>query len=94
MFNEITAIDHFGCAYTGIYKAPYSLSPEGFDSVMATNHVGHFLLTLSLIDILKRSAPSRIVNVSSVAHSFINEVDYTNKAALGMHPFLFLWLIM
>jgi len=44
------------------------LSSDGIEMTMALNHLGVFLLTLSLLDLLKASAPSRIVNVSSAAH--------------------------
>ncbi|XP_063701777.1 retinol dehydrogenase 14-like isoform X3 [Culicoides brevitarsis] len=43
-------------------------SVDGLEMVMATNYFGQFLLTHLLIDLLKRSAPSRIVIVSSVLH--------------------------
>ncbi|XP_015597184.1 retinol dehydrogenase 14 isoform X1 [Cephus cinctus] len=38
---------------------------DGLEMTMATNHYGPFLLTHLLIDLLKRSAPSRIVIVAS-----------------------------
>jgi len=41
---------------------------EGIEKTMALNHLGYFRLTLELLDLLKRSAPSRVVNVASEAH--------------------------
>ena len=49
-------------------------SVDGIEMTFALNHLGYYLLTTLLLDLLKVSAPARIVNVSSKSHHIDRQV--------------------
>ena len=52
----------------GLVQSKRTETPDGIETQLAINHLAPFLLTNLLLDLLKASAPSRIVTVSSDAH--------------------------
>ncbi len=64
----------------GVMLTKRQLSIDGYEMQYAVHHLGPFLLTHLLLDLMKASAPSRIVNVSSKLHGMAN-IEFDNLQA-------------
>lgn len=74
----------------GAYFLRRQESVDNYEMTFTTNHLSYFLLTDLLLDLIKVSAPARIINVSSNSH-YNNPIDFDdlqNKARYrGMQPY-------
>lgn len=61
----------------GLAVGTRTITVDGIEMTFAVNHLAYFLLTHLLLDRLKSSARSRIINVSSEAHRRVN-LDFDN----------------
>ena len=61
----------------GIMQTPQTTTKDGFELQFGTNHLGHFLWTSLLIDLVEAAPDGRVVTVSSIAHKF-GELDLTD----------------
>ncbi|KAJ2850675.1 hypothetical protein IWW36_001719 [Coemansia brasiliensis] len=62
----------------GVMACPLSKTTENIEMQFGTNHVGHFILTMGLLEQLKKAQDgARILIVSSIASFLQSEIDYT-----------------
>ncbi len=52
----------------GLMGPDFKLSKQGIETQMATNHLGHFVLTAGLWDQLNQSENPKVISLSSVVH--------------------------
>ena len=85
----------------GSINAKKQLTVDGFEKTWGTNYLGHFLLTMLLLEKLKASAPSRIIILSSIMHKYtsknpLEDMNYEHKKykhfeAYGNSKLMNLW---
>ncbi|KAK4120495.1 NAD(P)-binding protein [Parathielavia appendiculata] len=66
-WDDVPAIDVL-INNAGIMAVDYAVSPDGFESHFATNHLGHFLFTNLIMGKILAAGKPRVVNVSSDGH--------------------------
>lgn len=79
--SSLSSVDDFASSFIEVYErldlfiqnagimmVPYAKTADGFESQMATNHLGHFALTGRLLPLIQKTPGARVVTVSSVAH--------------------------
>lgn len=59
----------------GVFRPRRELTPDGFETTFAVNHLAPFALTLGLVDMLEAGG-GRVVNVSSMVHA--DAIDFEN----------------
>ncbi|KAF9965911.1 hypothetical protein BGZ70_003815 [Mortierella alpina] len=60
----------------GMMDIPFGLTKEGYEMQFGVNHLGHFVLTLELLPMLKKSTQGRIIVLSSGAHYSSDNIRY------------------
>lgn len=69
----------------GVMATPERRTADGFELQLASNHLGHFVLTARLLPALSRSTGSRVVSVTSTARHFGRPVDPENPHLRGRY---------
>jgi len=66
----------------GAMFTDYRLTPDGIEQTFALNHIGYFLLTTELLDLIRKTPNARVVSTASEAHRMSKlDLDYVVKRA-------------
>ena len=89
--NELKAIDLL-INNAGVVNTEYSETIDGIENTFAVNHLGYFLFTNLLLDLVKKESESRIINVSSAAHHFVkgmqwDDINYKDDFKMGLKAY-------
>ena len=89
--NDLKAIDLL-VNNAGVVNTEYSETIDGIENTFAVNHLGYFLFTNLLLDLVKKESESRIINVSSAAHHFVkgmqwDDINYKDDFKMGLKAY-------
>uniref|UniRef100_A0A3Q3VTP8 Uncharacterized protein n=1 Tax=Mola mola TaxID=94237 RepID=A0A3Q3VTP8_MOLML len=66
IYNEMAL--HYLINNAGVAICPHGITVDGYETQFGVNHL-HFFLTYLLLDLLKHSAPAKVINLSSTTHN-------------------------
>ncbi|RXN31022.1 WW domain-containing oxidoreductase isoform X2 [Labeo rohita] len=75
---------HILVCNAAVCTQPWNVTEDGLESTFQICHLGHFYLVQLLQDVLRHSAPARVVVVSSESHRFTDLVDSCGKVELNL----------
>jgi len=89
--NDLKAIDLL-INNAGVVNTEYIETIDGIENTFAVNHLGYFLFTNLLLDLVRKESESRIINVSSAAHHFVkgmqwDDINYKNDFKMGLKAY-------
>lgn len=76
----------------GAYFSTRELTPDRLERTFALNHLSYYILTKELLDLLRASAPSRVICTASEAHrygdiTFLDDLQSENWSILGARAY-------
>ncbi len=72
----------------GLYPSCRIITEDGFEECSQVNYLSPFMLTNLLRPLLIKSAPMRVINLSSIGHRYV----WSNVYASARHPFYWRWV--